>query len=153
MRSFMQEEWKVIHRRAKRRVVRRPRVYASLNKRGEIVLSAAAFEAFGGANVAILMFDEATQRIALRWPRGEQAYFRLQKHGRGGRGRVIRAKQMLDEVGLQIDETRIFTDIKITEFKEKPMIVLDLKTAIGLNDANGNFDISTPEKADVGSES
>lgn len=143
----MPEEWRVIGRRVKRRVVRQPRIYASLNKRGEIFLSAGAFAAFGGANVALLMYDAESRKLAIRWPHRNYNFFYVRKRGRGGRARVIRAKQVFDELGIKLEGTLAFTNIAVEKCDDNPMLVLDLNTAVNLENANDQAAVvSQPSK-------
>ena len=99
--------------------------YVSINRRGEIVINAAARELLNGANYVQLLYDAETRRIAVAWPKMNTGLktFTLRRHGRGGRSRVIRAARFLKQFGITATETFVFREIKI---EPGPMLVLGL---------------------------
>ena len=100
--------------------------YASINRRGEIVLNASVWEMIGRINYTQLFYDAESRRIAIGWTKpvdhSLQTFF-VRRHGRGGRSRIIRAGRFLKQFGINIIETIVFRDLKV---EPGQMLVLDL---------------------------
>jgi hypothetical protein len=114
-------------RRSKGYQKREVAAYASINRRGEIVLNRAARDLLNGANYVHLFYDAEKKQIGIAWPKmGDHSLktFTLRRHGRGGRSRVIYARRFFRRFGITIDETIFFTDLRV---EPGPTVVLDLR--------------------------
>ena len=77
--------------------------YASVNRRGEIVLNAAAWEMMERAINVVLFYDAETRRIGIKGATQRDLGFKIffaRRHGRGGRSRVIYAGRLLKQFGI-----------------------------------------------------
>jgi hypothetical protein len=107
---------------------REPAPYASINKRGEIVLNCAAWKLLDCANYVHLFYDAESKQIGIAWPISRDFTLKtitLRRWGRGGRSRVVRARRLLNRVGIMITETLVFCKMKV---EDGPMLVLDLRS-------------------------
>jgi len=119
--------WQELDRPVRLRRTLRP--YASINRRGEIVLNPSVYALLGGLNYVSLHYDDATRRLAITRPaRNGGRIYNVRKFGRKGRLRVIRAKRFLNHFGISIARTALFTDIK--HYPEPDTLILDLGTAV-----------------------
>ena len=103
--------------------------YVSINRRGEIVLNAAAWEMMARAINVVLFYDAETRRIGIKGATqrdlGLKVFF-SRRHGRGGRSRVIYAGRLLKQFGITITETLVFENLEV---EAGPILVLDLRNA------------------------
>jgi hypothetical protein len=103
--------------------------YVSLNKRGEIVVNPAAWELMGRAVNVVLFYDEETKRIGIKGATQRDLdlkVFFARRHGRGGRLRIIRARRLLKQFGITINETIVFKDLKT---QGDYLLILNLQSA------------------------
>src|SRR5437773_1340660 len=109
---------------------RKPHVYASLNNRGEIALSAEAFRRIKESWNVALVCDPAQRTIGIRCPvpREGDLYF-VRPYGRGGRMRVISAVRLLKQFDIKIEQTLKFHAPPLIHFNGEPMLVLELDKA------------------------
>ena len=123
----MKSGWQICEeRRAKPK--RPPRVYVSLNRRGEIAMNAAAFSLIKKPASVTLMFDEAGRRIGVKYPvPKDRNFFKVRKYGRDGKMSVVRAGRVLKERGVEIERLIVFKEPKIELINGDPMIVLELE--------------------------
>jgi hypothetical protein len=101
-------------------------LYVSLNRRGYIVFNRRTHERLGSARAVHLLFDRVNSRIGVR-PAAQDARdaFPVRKYGRHG-GRLIRARRLVKEFGLTVEETLHFQN---AEIDENGLLVLDLRDA------------------------
>jgi hypothetical protein len=119
--------WRVAVKPWPRERRRGPRVYASLNKRGEIALSAEAFRQIKEPWNVALYYDPM---IGVKYPVPLDYYFyRVRHYGRGGRMRVVSALRLLKQFDIKIEQTLIFYDPPLMPFNGEPMILLELDRA------------------------
>ncbi len=106
------------------------RLYASLNRRGEIVLGQTAWRWLGDLPRVTLLYDAAQQMIGVKSPVGlDLHFFPLCKYGRGKRQRIVRARKMIRDLGIEVDTTLVFQGVQRATYDGENMLVLDLKTA------------------------
>jgi hypothetical protein len=103
-----------------------PGPYASINRRGEIVLNFAAIKLLMAWERYTLHYDAETNRLGIRRASSEDdrslRVFRARRYGRHGRLRVIRAGRFLKQLGIDITRTLVFSPPTVDD----RMIVLDL---------------------------
>jgi len=105
---------------------RRPKICISLNRRGDIALNAAAWNALGRCWCVVLLFDAAARRIGLQPVNpGEANAFTLRRTRSLG-AKVIRAARLMKQFGIEIAETIRFPAPEV----EGRVLVLDLGSAI-----------------------
>lgn len=108
------------------------RLHVTLNRKGEILIGARAFERLRRPDAAVLMFDKLNSKIGLlpSHPRTKHAY-PLKTKGTKYRHRVVSANAFCRQYGINVDRTIAFTEATVND---KGMLVLDLKTTtpIGL---------------------
>ena len=123
-----------IAERPQPRAYRREGLYASLNSRGEIVLSERAYKKIWEPASVTLLWDAEHRRIGVKFPlAGENHFFFVRRYGRGRRLYIIRASKMMRQFGIEITETVKFPEAHIILINQYPMLVLDLNTAVKLN--------------------
>jgi hypothetical protein len=120
--------WKELKTRP--RLKRQLPPYASINRRGEIVLNPTVFAAMKGLNYVSLHYDESYGHLAIMRPTRAGRIYRVRNFGRKGRLRVIRATRFLKHFGIDIHKTAIITDIK--HHADPDTLILDLRTATSL---------------------
>ncbi|HQZ96300.1 MAG TPA: hypothetical protein PLP21_08270 [Pyrinomonadaceae bacterium] len=99
-------------------------LHVSLNRKGEILIGANAFEKLGRPGQAVLLFDRVNRLIGIS-PASKitkHAYPLLQKSG--GRHRVIRANRFIRHHQIQVPRTVAF---HTAEIDEDSVLVLDIK--------------------------
>lgn len=103
--------------------------YASINRRGEIVINAPAQALIDGANYVELHYDAEANRIGLKWPKPATPFevFSSRRYGRNGRMRIFRARRFFRKFGIEIDQTLSFRSLTR---EQGPMLVLDLRNAV-----------------------
>ena len=107
-----------------------PRLYVSLNKRGEIAINPAAWGALEKAVRVTLYYDKQTRQIGVKAQGfGERQWFPARAYGRGGRLRVVRAMRLLKQFGVVVETTLVFEDVKVTMMGKDPMLVLEMDKA------------------------
>ena len=128
MQEIMTEGWKIAERPRRRgRPSRRDRIYVSLNKRGEIVLNDTAWRHIGRPYNATLLFDAANGQLGVKAPvPADRFFFPVRRYGRGGRNRIIRAKRMMDQFGIEISGTLVFDGVRREMLRGEPMLVMSL---------------------------
>ncbi|MGH9821006.1 MAG: hypothetical protein ACRD43_12640 [Pyrinomonadaceae bacterium] len=125
----MTDSWQSV-RGKPQKVTRRPRLYVSLNRRGEIAMNDAAWgEVRRPYNVALL-YDAKHQRIGIKFPvRTDSRFFPVRNYGRNGRTRVVRAARLLKQFGIEVEETIVFRDPETTTYEGEPMLAVNLDDA------------------------
>lgn len=99
-------------------------LHVSLNRKGEILIGANAFERLGRPGQAVLLIDKVNNLIGIA-PASKikkHAYPLLQKSG--GRHRVIRANRFIRHQQIQVSRTVAF---HTAEIDEDGILVLDIK--------------------------
>jgi hypothetical protein len=100
--------------------------YVTMNRKGYIVMSRPTHEKTGEPKAYVLYFDGVNNRIVMKpaalatrnaYPAGPSG-----RHG----GKVVRAYRLMQEFGIEIDETLQFDGIEIDE---DGMMTLDLRSA------------------------
>lgn len=89
-------------------------LHVTLNRKGEIVIGAAAVERFGRPGYATLLFDSGNSLIGLA-PTGRvgNAYPLVEK--KGAKHRVVRAKRFCRHHGIEVSRTVAFHKPEIDE--------------------------------------
>ena len=122
-------DWQIVQNE-KRSRERSARLYVSLNKRGEIVINPAAWSWMGDIYNVTLLYDAERQLIGVKSPVAlDRHFFRVKPYGRGKRQRIVRARRMIEQFGITIDETLDFRNIEMTYHNRERILILDLKTA------------------------
>lgn len=125
--------WEVCERGAVRNEWPRPRVYVSLNRRGDIVMNAAAYAEIKEPSNVTLMFDRAKRLVGVKHPDPRDGqFFPVRRYGRGGRSRIIRAAKLLKQFGIEVEQTVVFSEPETAIFKGLPMLILKLGSGIRL---------------------
>ena len=115
-------------RRPKERAA--PRVYVSLNRRGEIAMNAEAFYQIDEPANVTLMYDRKRRQIGVKFPVSKDGnFFRVRRYGRGGRMRIVRAARMLKQFGIEVENTLVFRDAATAVYRGSPMLLLPLDKA------------------------
>ena len=123
----MDECWEEAVESVSAKKVRVGRVYASLNRRGEIAMSGAAWEAIGGPWKVALVYDRAGRRIGVKfYEYSDASSYPVKPYGRGGRMRIVRASRLLERFGLSVKETLVFENAAVVESGKVKMLVLEL---------------------------
>ena len=123
----MIEDWQKVEERWTPQEESGPRVYVSLNKRGEIALSAAAWAAIKEPWNVTLLWDEKRRRIGVKYPVArEGVFFAVRTYGREGRMRVVNAGRLLKQFGVTVERLVVFRDVAVEMHKGEPMLVLNL---------------------------
>jgi len=104
-----------------------PRVYVSLNKRGEIAMNAEAFRRIKRPASVALLYDPNQRRIGVKFPVAmDRNFFPVRPYGRNRRMRIVRAARMLKQFGIKIEHTLIFKNSETQNLNGEPMLVLKL---------------------------
>ncbi|MEQ1606559.1 MAG: hypothetical protein ABL999_16995 [Pyrinomonadaceae bacterium] len=109
-------------------------LHVSLNRKGEILVGAHAFERLGRPGQAVLLFDKVNSLIGIA-PSSKvtkHAYPLLQKTG--GRHRVIRANRFVRHHQIQVPRTIAFHAVHIDE---DGVLTLDIKSTRIIGRAKG----------------
>ena len=102
------------------------RVYASMNRKGEIVLNGTAYRRMGEPAAFLLMYNQPNSLIALKPTAASiKNAYPARKHGRRN-GRVIRAFRLLQDHKIKLPDTIEFRD---AEIDQDGVLILDLRTA------------------------
>jgi len=118
--------WKVTTERPRRRQ-KAVRVYVSLNKRGEIVMNEPAWKFIRDPASVTLLFYPEKNYIGVKYPLAiDLHFFMLRRYGRGRRNRIVRARRLLKQFGIEIDKTIIFNSVQMVNYEGSPMLLLDL---------------------------
>ena len=99
-------------------------IYVSMNREGAISLNQTAYKRLGEPPAVHLFFDRVNNRIALKPTIA--AMRNAYPVGKRERGRLIYAKRLLVEYGIDLPETVEFKD---AEIDPDGQLVLDLRTA------------------------
>jgi hypothetical protein len=108
---------------------RPPRLYASMNKNGLIVLNAAAFDALKGSASFALLYDRKKRVIGVKYPTKERQYFQANDYGRDGKLKAIFARKALRQFGIEVTETIGFVDPRVEDMGGVPCLMLELDKA------------------------
>lgn len=127
----MTDSWQIArHRSWKPR--RPPRIYVSLNRRGEIAMNAEAFKAIGRPASVTLLYDAKTRRLGVKYPVPlDRHFFPVRRYGRGGKTLIVRAARLLKQFGIEVSTTRVFRDVTCVGYQGSPMLLLPLDEASG----------------------
>ncbi len=99
-------------------------LYATLNPKGDIVLSRFTFESLGSPEHVVLMYDERNHTIGVR-PKSKalaKNAYPVRASGRYG-GKVIRGYRLCREFGIRLENTVRFPFAHI----ENEVLILDLR--------------------------
>jgi hypothetical protein len=124
--SSMQDQW-LMGLRPSAREKRKPRGrYVSINRRGEIVMNAAAWRVLKGTYNVTLVWNPKWRCIGVKYPSlGEhQAVYPMRMYGRGRKLRIVRARAALKCWGVEVERTMVFKDVFVEEFDGVPMLAL-----------------------------
>ena len=109
---------------------RGPRVYASLNKRGEIALSAEAFYQIKQPASVALFYCPEHRQIGVKYPvPADRHFFPVRRYGRDSKMRIVRARHLLKQFGIKIERTLIFDPPQLAHLNGEPMLVLAFDNA------------------------
>lgn len=122
----MTDDWEITKQR-KRAQRKAAGVYVSLNKRGEIVMNAAAFRRIDEPANVTLLYDAKKGRVGVKFPHWtDENFFKVRNYGRGRRNRIVRGGRMLKQFGIVIEKTLVFRDPPLERKDGHPMLVLQL---------------------------
>ena len=122
----MPDGWQIVNQR-RRKERRAPRIYASLNRRGEIAMNAEAFKAIGRPPNVTLLYDAETKRIGVKYPVAlDRHFFPVRRMGRGRNTLVVRGARMLKQFGIEVERTYVFRDVRCVRFDGSPMLLLQM---------------------------
>ena len=128
----MRGRWQIAEPR-RRKPKPEPRIYVSLNARGEIAMNAEAFWQIDEPVRVTLMYNAKRRTIGVKYSVGaDEHFFRVRGYGRGRRMRIVRAGRLLKQFDIPLDRTLVFTDIEIIEHKGARMLLLELDAAAPL---------------------
>lgn len=128
----MTDSWEIVKQRPEKRR-KQPRLYISLNRRGEIAMNAAAFRAIGQPASVTLLYDAKTRRMGVKSPVAiDRHFFPVRHAGRGGRTLIVSAARMLKQFGIEVSTTRVFRDVRCVRFEGEPMLLLSLDEAVSI---------------------
>lgn len=101
-------------------------IYASMNRKGQIVMNRWAYEAMGSPAAFHLLYDKANNRIGLKptSPTMKNAYPALVSNRCGAK--MVRAHRLLREHRITLPHTIQFTE---AEIDDDGILILDLRTA------------------------
>lgn len=126
----MKDGWQLTRRHQARNRRKPAHGYASLNKRGEIVINPQLWRHLHGTYNVTLLFDAASRRIGVKYPvTADGDFFAVRSYGRGRRLKIVRARRLLMQFGIEVKQTIVFDDPKVTRLNGVPMIVLELDKA------------------------
>lgn len=125
----LSDNWEIGIKWDRRYVEPRPRLYASMNRQGVIVLNAAAFDALKGSASFALLFDRKKRVIGVKYPTKERQYFQANDYGRDGKLKAIFARKALRQFGVEVTETLSFVDPPIEDIGGEPCLLLQLDKA------------------------
>jgi hypothetical protein len=126
----MRDGWEICLERPRGKERVRPRVYVSLNRRGEIAMNEAAFSLIGRPASVTLMYDRANRSIGVKFPvAADRHFFPARRYGRGRKMRIVRAARALKQFGIEVERTIVFCDARVEMFRKEPMLVLELDRA------------------------
>ena len=102
-------------------------MHVTLNRKGEIMIGAAAYEKFGRPEAAVLLYEEENKLIGVleASTRAKNAYPLMGKKGRD-KHRVIRANRFCRHHGIKFPATMAFNN---PEIDEEGVLVLDMNDA------------------------
>jgi len=102
-------------------------IYATMNPKGEIMISRFTYEMMQSPEAFVLLYDRTNNTIGLRPARMRVVRNAFPTRGRGRHGgRVVRAYRLCCEFGITVPETIRFTDPAIDS---DGVLLLDLRTA------------------------
>ena len=99
-------------------------IYVSMNREGSIVLNRTLYVRLGEPAAVHILFDRVNNRIALKPTIA--AMRNAYPVGKKRRGRIIYAKRLLREFGIDLPDTIEFRD---AEIDQDGQLILDLRTA------------------------
>ncbi len=125
----MTDSWKIVRQRPEKKQ-KQPRLYVSLNRRGEIAMNANAFRAIGRPASVTLLYDPKTNRIGIKSPVAVDIhFFPVRRMGRGKKTLVVRAERLIKQFGIKVTAIRVFRDVRCVRFEGSPMLLLSLDEA------------------------
>jgi hypothetical protein len=122
----MQEDWEICEKKRRKRR-RAPRVYVSVNRRGEIALNPEAFKRIGSPASVALLYNAKQRVIGVKYPVREDLHFFLaRRYGRDRKMRVVRAGQLLKQFDIGIEKTLAYANPETISHNGNPMLLLPL---------------------------
>ncbi len=77
-----------------------------------------------------LLYDTAQRRIGVKYPVPlDRHFFRVRRYGRHKQQRIVRARRLIKQYDIAVNETLIFRNVEMTYHNREPILILDLKTA------------------------
>jgi hypothetical protein len=126
----MHDGWEMVESR-KTREKKAARVYVSLNKRGEIAMNAEAFRRINEPANVTLLYYEKERCVGVKYPRAADGnFFPVRRYGRGRKMRIVRARRMLEQFGIKLERTLVFSNVQTQLWGRDPMLVLELGTLV-----------------------
>ena len=123
----MPDGWEIAVRE-ERTPLKARRLYVSLNRRGEIVLNEAAFAAIGRPANVTLVYDAGTGSIGIKYPVAmDRHFFPVRGYGRDRKMRIVRARQMLKQFGIEVERTIVFQNVRREVYARQPMLVVQIE--------------------------
>lgn len=135
----MADGWQIARARPRKPLVKQRRMYASLNRRGEITLNLTAWKELYKIEHVTLMYFAKSRVIGVKYPETtDRHYFPVRRYGRGRRNLIIRASRLLQQFDIEIERTLVFPAVRKFYFnKSFPMLLLELDQAVALKRRGG----------------
>jgi hypothetical protein len=128
----MTDSWQIVRQRPESKRTQ-PRLYVSLNRRGEIAMNAKAFAAIGQPATVTLLYDPKTNSIGVKYPVAiDNHFFRVRRTGRGRKTLIVNAERMLKQFAIKVGATRVFRNVQCVRFEGQPMLLMSLDEAVTL---------------------
>lgn len=103
------------------------RIYATINKRGNIHLNRRAVEALGQPERVVLLYDMRQSTIGVaRAPEHRPNGYKLRRKDKAGRSRIIYAANFCRHYHIQPEATTVFTDAKVNK---EGILILNFREA------------------------
>jgi len=127
----MHDEWEIAKQR-QHSPRSAPRVYVSLNKRGEIAMNTEAFRRIMRPASVTLLYDAKRRRIDVKFPVPiDRNFFPVRPYGRNRRMKIVSAARLLKQFGIEIDHTIICKNAETINLNGHPMLILNLDEDLG----------------------
>src|SRR5688572_20788665 len=105
-------------------------LHVTLNKKGQLLIGARAFERLGNPEAAVLLFDKINHLIGIMPSHSRVANaYPLKRKAAGYGYRFIGAYRFCRHHGIRVDRTVAFNDVKIDE---EGILELNLKTTTAI---------------------
>jgi hypothetical protein len=109
---------------------RRRRVYASINKRGEIAMNEEAFRRIRQPANVTLLYWPAERLIGVKFPvMMDRNHFPVRRYGRDRKMRIVRGARLLKQFDITLEKTLKFVEPELWTLGGVPLLVLPLDGA------------------------